>query len=228
MLHFRHPDKPIETSREVVADLDASGDWLGQYKYDGYRTEIYFSDNKIELFTRVGNPLQKVVKVPQQISGDFCTMQKNINNQPIPVHLYDSYSASLDVNPVLFNGAVLDGEFVGPRGSLSPHLYLFDVLALGGCWLTRVAFSSRWNVLKNLCDNYLDSEYISLAETFENGFLSRFEMLKMDWAQSGADISLYEGIVLKRKSGDLNLGITSSAASNHMYKLKYRDIRRPV
>lgn len=216
---FRYPDKPIVTTPDVVKRFESAGDWLAQDKYDGFRVQIYFTSKGVELLTRVANPLEKVAKVPAELTAKLAQIQRDFKLNP---------SVAKDIATNLAEqglpaGTVLDGEFVGPRGSHQPCVYLFDILAASGQWLTRVPYIDRWNFVKSL--PIPQSPFVSLAHTIEGGFLHRFEVLKDQWVKGGKGMDLCEGLVLKRKSGLLDMSATSSVKSKHVFKLKFRDVR---
>lgn len=219
MLPFRYPDKPITTSPEHVSSLNKI-EWLAQCKYDGWRLCIFFdAPNKIRFLSRAGNNIAKNTPLPP-------TVIEQINTLELP------------------NDTVLDAELVGPRGGHKTQICVFDCLALDRKWLPSLAYRSRWD---NCLEIFKDAQLpdIHLATTiyadgtgidFDNGtpkqfqvdsenpFLSYFEMLKKYWLIA-QNLDLYEGLVIKRLDGTLNLKLTSCAESGSMMKIKYRDIR---
>lgn len=199
MLQFRYPDKPLETTPEIVIKLSTS-EWIGQAKYDGWRLNLYFDGgHKVRCLTRQANDLHK------------------INSTKFSLHLAEQISSlSIPAN------SVLDTEFVGPRGNHNPTVYIFDCLAWNGEWLTNCPFEQRW---LQFCRNLVQLPMsVKLADTFDCDFMSRFSALKEDWRKRG-DLSLTEGIVLKHRQGKLDLSTRSSTKNNRMLKCKFRDIR---
>ena len=195
---FRFPDKPIETTPDVVAGLSGKL-WLAQAKYDGWRLESYFDGpGHVRCLTRLGRPMEQI----RSRCGFNAAVGDLIKSMELPA------------------GTVLDAEFIGPRGHLDPAVYIFDMLAWDGDWLVREPYEQRWERCKSLV---LPDGPIHLAETVEDDFIAFFERLKAGWDQTS--ISLCEGIVVKSRRGRLNLDRNSSKKSDVMFKLKYRDIR---
>ncbi len=193
---FRFPDKPIETTPDVVAGLDPSK-WICNAKYDGWRLESYFDGpGHVRCLTRVGRPME------QTRSGFKSEVRDLIKSMELPA------------------GTVLDAEFVGPRGHQDPAVYIFDMLAWDGDWLAGEPYEKRWERCKSLV---LPQGPIHLAETVEDDFIAFFERLKADWDRKS--ISLCEGIVVKSRKGKLKLDRNSSKKSDVQMKLKFREIR---
>ena len=192
---FRHPDKPIDTTPDVVKRLNPS-EWICNAKYDGWRLQVYVDGpGHVRCLSRVGRPLaQTAAKFPQSLVQAF-------QNMKLPT------------------GTVIDAEFVGPRGGLHPSVYIFDMLAWDGEWLAQEPYEKRWERCQQLRWDHPD---IHLAETVPNDFMAFFERLKAAW--DGESIDLWEGIVLKSRKGKLKLDRNSSQKSDVMFRLKYRDI----
>ena len=198
-LKFRHPDKPIETTSAVVRTLNET-EWLAQSKYDGWRLPIYIGyDNNITYYTSKGNNLETVLKLDERIKRQIL----RLNLPP---------------------GTALDTEFVGPRGSLSPSVYILDYLARNGQWLTNVDYEDRWQRCIELEDRFQDPVY--LARTEDKNFLDFFNSLKKQWTPG--ELDLHEGIVLKKRNGKLLLDLNRCKKSQVMFKLKYRNIRTKI
>lgn len=198
MLQFRCPDKPIQTTPKVVQTLNEN-EWIASWKYDGWRLNIYYDDKgQVQCLSRQANEMNKIsrAKFSPHFSEDLAQLL-------IPAN------------------SVLDAEFVGPRGNQEPTIFLFDVLAWNGEWLSDQPFEKRWDICKNLTNLPMN---VKLANTVYGNFMDEFETLKNDWSQRG-DLSLTEGIVIKHKQGKLDLNTRSSTKNNRMLKLKFRDIR---
>ena len=197
MLSFRFPDKPTRINSDFLLGI-REPEWICQGKYDGWRCQIYRDDNQTMLFSRVGNILSSKTSVPQAIINTVESL-----NMP--------------------NGTVLDSEFVGPRGRLSPRLYLFDCLAFNGEWLSKKHFIDRWNIVNRVYAPIFNNQHVCLAETVESNFLNYFERLRDQWIDSHKTFTLFEGVVLKRRIGTLILNRSSCSKSAHMFKMKYRE-----
>jgi hypothetical protein len=181
---------------------------LSQHKYDGWRLQVYKSAGAIllpegehapagiTLLSRVGRYISAKAKIPE-------TIIRQLQRLPIP------------------DETVVDAEFVGPRGSHEPRVFIFDCLAWDGLWLANEPFVQRWK----RCQPLANGHEVHLAETRETDFEGHFNELKQHWIAGGMGMHLCEGIVLKRKQGKLELDLNSSKKSRFMFKLKYRDIR---
>jgi len=192
---FRFPDKPVETSPAVVASL-IEQDWICNAKYDGWRVQIYIDGpGHVRFLSRVGRPID----------------QTNVKMHPIFAQAFELMD--------LPAGTVIDAEFIGPRGHQDQAIYIFDMLAWDGKWLTQKPYIERWERCQQI---KLSSNRIQLAETVENDFIGFFNRLKAAW--DGESIHLWEGIVVKARSGKMTLDRNSSKKSKCMMKLKYREI----
>lgn len=204
-MDFRYPDKPTHSTPEAVARLKIA-EYICQGKYDGWRCQIY-KDQGWHVLTRMGESL--VTHARAKFNPAILEAVKQLD---IP------------------EGTVLDGEFVGPRGTHRPCIYLFDCLKWAGQWQGRTSYAERWEMCKALTlgGRPLDqsgSACLQLAVTYEGSFLAAFEKLKQEWLQSGKGMDfLFEGIVLKWRAGKLMLDRSSSKHSNSQWKLRFREI----
>ena len=206
MLRFRYQDKPIETSCEFLTSVRPS-EWLCQKKYDGWRGGLYTDESRVANFlSSSGKSMNKVSNIPPGLA-------KQISD----------FAAQLPPN------SVVDSEFVGPRGGHVPRIFMFDVLAWDGEWQTTVPYQERWNRLVSEFTRQTVYSHIHLADTVEEGFLEIFEELKNNWdrlvSQGRGKQDLYEGVIMKRRSGTLTLNLNSSSKSHHSMKIKYREIQ---
>jgi len=209
MLKFRYPDKPILTTCEHVAKMMPS-EWIAQRKYDGHRIFIGIdSATQIRCLSSSGKNVDSYTTVPADLREQFIALD-------------------------LPDDTVLDAEFVGPRGKQKPAVYIFDCLAWNESWLTSTPFEKRWQKCLTVAPRLRENGLIHLAETImpteaedtENPFLELFYQLKDQW--NGRSIDLYEGIVLKRRTGTMQLDLRNNKKSPHLYKLKYRDIKGEI
>jgi len=151
-LTFRFPDKPIETTVDVVHSLCES-QWVAQPKYDGWRMPIFFDNSSsVRCLTRAGNPITSRIKFSKEINEAISCL-----NLP--------------------NDTVLDTELIGPRGSHNQAIYILDCLAWNGSWLTSVSYADRWQ----MCLNLEISNPIYLAKTMTEDFVGHFLSLKKGW-----------------------------------------------
>ncbi|MHA2279532.1 MAG: hypothetical protein ACXAC5_01385 [Promethearchaeota archaeon] len=194
---FRYPDKPVETSPDVVGGLPEAA-WIAQAKYDGWRLQVYVDGpGSVRCLTRLGRPMAEIpgAQFPPEIPRLF---------QQIKVP----------------GGTVLDSEFVGPRGHLPFAVYIFDMLAWDGEWLVNESYEKRW---KRCLELDIPEGLIDTAATVETDFVGFFNRLRTAW--DGESITLHEGIVVKARKGKMKLDRKSSKKSDVMLKLKYREIQ---
>jgi len=191
---YRFPDKPIETTPNVVTRMPSKL-WMAQAKYEGWRLETYCD--------RPGHV--------RCLSSRGRSMEQNKSGFRLS-NLFEKMK--------LPRQTVIDAEYIGPRGRQEPSIYIFDMLAWDGEWLTREPYDQRWERCKAL---KLPKGPIHLAETVEDDFIAFFERLKAEWDQRS--INLHEGIVIKSRKGKLKLSRNGIQKTDAMYKLKYREIR---
>lgn len=195
MLSFRYPDKPVDITPKLLSSLNER-EWLCNAKYDGWRLQVYVDEaGQIRCYSRVGTPIQET---GASFDSNIIQMLKTIGLSP---------------------GTVLDAEFVGPRGKLSPAVYIFDMLAADGQWLMNESYEKRWA----RCLNLNPRGIIHFAETVEHNFIELFNRLKNGWDQKS--ISLHEGIVIKKRSSKMKLSRTKSIDVDWMMRMKFRDIK---
>lgn len=210
-MRFRFPDKPVEVTPDFVSPLSPE-EWIIQGKYDGWRALIFIDGPRsIRIMSRHNTNLATTT------SDD---RKRIIERLRLEVQ-------TLDLPP----GTVLDSELVGPRGNHNWSLYLFDCLAWAGDWLCSIPFEQRWAKCNELGTKLSGCRNVFLAETIygsseqPHAFLEYFNRLKAQWEKNGRGMDLFEGIVLKRRTGMMKLHFNDSHKSNCMFKLKYRDIR---
>ena len=201
IMPWRFPDKPISTTPDCVAAL-RENEWLAQAKYDGWNVSCYTDKVRFpHLFSSSGRKLCEVTNVPTFLTEQFV----EVSRQLPPMSAFNA-------------------EFVGPRGNYQPRFYIFDCLAWDGEWQSLEPFKNRWKIVTGEVGARATAG-IQLAETVDTDFMELFNRLKSAWYDDGCKkLSLCEGIVLKRLSGDLNLNRNSSGKNRHMFKIKFRDI----
>lgn len=198
-LPFRYPDKPHETAPDVVAGL-SEDEWLAQSKYDGWRMSVYIhGPDNVECLSRANNRMDQVAKAH------------------FDARVIDQFKA-LKLPP----DTAIDTEFVGPRGGHDPGVYILDMMAWNGKWLSPTPYEERW---QRCCELSLPAGGLLYhADTVRSDFLGLFNRLKADWYATGCGMHLWEGIVLKRLQGTMTLDRSSSKKSGSLLKLKYREI----
>jgi len=210
-LKFRYPDKPVETDLRFFERLTPKqlSMWIANRKYDGWRMPTYIESNIARCMSSTGNSILKMYKgkMPVDLESSFLTLG-------VP------------------NNTVFDCEFVGLRGSCIPTIYIFDCLAWSGQWLTKVPYEIRWQKCLDLIGRLPENGLIHLAETIypnvddrHNIIIAEFNALRQEWYdQGGGKDFLYEGLVVKRRAGQLRLSPSKCEKSPHMFKVKFRDI----
>lgn len=210
-MRFRYPDKPIETTPEFFETQtpEQLSKWIAQRKYDGWRMPTFIdSASSVRCMSRSNKLMSQAYrgKLPPDLENSFLSLG-------------------------LPDDTVLDCEFVGPRGSHEPAVYVFDALAWAGEWLSREPYEVRWQRCVDAIRNNRTG-LIHLAETIYpsitdkgNMILNEFNMLRNEWISGGSGMDyLYEGLVVKRRSGKMLLGNSDCQKSADQYKIKFRDI----
>lgn len=212
-MRFRFPDKPIRTTPEFFASMSPLelSKWIIQRKYDGWRMLVFVdSPGTIRCVSRVNRPIEQAYR------------------GTLPDHLYsDLECLNLPQN------TILDTELIGPRGHLPHAVFVLDMLAWDNKWLTSQTFEERWMQCTKIVQPKTNDTIISLAETVfpspsdaVNLAIRELETLQAYWREHNLGINyLYEGLVLKRRTGKLVLNLQDSAKSPQMYKLKFREGR---
>lgn len=203
-MNFRYPDKPSRGNDLFFAHTNPT-EWVAQAKYDGWRLPTIFENGSFRCFSRIGT-----VAKPRIQGGKF----------PLTPKILDALT---QISKSVPNGTVLDGELVGPRGHLEPGIYFFDVLAYNGSWLCQTSFQERWKTLLGLKHLWDGSPFIMTAKTVENDFEKFYRQLEGEWKGKGGGLDLYEGLVLKKRSGTLSLNFRENIKSRDSVKIKYRE-----
>jgi hypothetical protein len=196
----RFPDNPQRISPAMLARLDADppGTWLAQPKLDGWRCVCWAPSDGSPTWTYAskygGGPRAKTP--PKALTDAF-------ERFPWPA------------------GVAFDTEWTGPRrAGAADRLWLFDVLALGGQWLTGMPFSERWALLEDIWGQMAQQVWpnpclVDAVLTWPNpGLVDRFEEQLQD--------PLSEGLVLRRHDAKA-IGAEAGPAENPlMLKVKLR------
>lgn len=117
---FRFPDMP-RLSTTAILPMLRDGEWLAQFKPNGFRCHVRWNGSLIESVTSRH-------RKPVDCSGDAMAT--------LAAHLQDCPPA------------LLDGEWMGRRGGFAERFWLFDLLELGGEWLGRETCLTRFEMLE--------------------------------------------------------------------------------
>lgn len=208
-MRFRFPDKPVEVGPHFLQTIDPS-EWIAQSKYDGWRAIIFIDGQSVRFMSRQNTDLSSTHS--RERHSIIAALKVEVQSLGLPT------------------GTVLDAELVGPRGKHDWAVYIFDCLAWGGTWLNATPYGNRWQKCCQEIGPKLKPR-LFLAETIygsgdnPSAFLDRFNGMKRAWEDSGKGMDLFEGLVLKRRTGLMRLDLNSNQKSNSQFKLKFRDIR---
>jgi hypothetical protein len=221
-MDYRYPDKPTSISQNVAATLDPR-EWVVQAKYDGWRCLIHV-DGKGEflLFSSSRNLLTEKTNIPPNVLNSLAAKKLPPNS-------------------------VWDAEYVGPRGNLSPAIYIFDCLAVNNKWIGGKPLIERLEYVRTLswgqppvymastvipsengityCGQFTDFESFRCTD---NPIIDYFNILKNSWFATGRGMHLCEGVVIKAIDGTLVLSPRSTQKSISQFKLKYREIKQEI
>ncbi len=185
------PPNPVNVSLDVLAQLDAStsGTFLAQKKLDGRR--------------RI---------VTRNMDGSYTWLSKSRSaedSKPVPAGLAYTFEA-MDWP----TGITLDVEYVHLRQQNgTPELYVFDVLALHGEWLS-MPFEMRYRIL-NAFGILNDTPNVHRVPVMANPHMTAlYEALQPD--------PLCEGIVI-RAANQVNVGTRDKCCDGAgIMKVKFR------
>lgn len=108
---FRYPDRPVMAHEDILTEL-VPGEWLAQFKPDGFRAVIEWDGTAVTLTSRHNKPIAATKRFLQDAAAALKAM---------------------GVPP----GTIFDGEWMSRRASSHELLYVFDCLQLDGEWLGR-------------------------------------------------------------------------------------------
>lgn len=159
---FRYPDKPIRATPAVLPSL-AEGDWLVQFKYDGWRDLVRWDGTRATHTSR--------------------------HNQPLPVgpEIIAETAAMLRGLPPM----LLDAEWTGRRAGLRERLYLFDMLEHDGAWLGAVGAEDRYRRLRKTIPERV--HLVTIADGWFEGYAEMFEESKTDERYEGIVLKRCDG-----------------------------------
>lgn len=163
-----------------LAHLDAQGKWLVQRKFNGDRCVVFRStDGQISIFSRYGKPY------------DRYKMSADLRRELAALKFVDGHSYWLDCE-------LVHEHF--------PHtVVIFDLLQAGK-YLFGTKQETRLKLLADLCGNPTDktepavalavSPHVWMAETWEHGFVDRFNDF--------IGLKAIEGLMLRKRNSVLD------------------------
>lgn len=177
---FVYPPRPALTlSPDQLPEMEESGMWVAQRKFNGTRCIACVGDGEVQLWTRHAEPPKQYV-LSDALKDSFLEVAQNQN--------------------IIFDGELLHSKTKGVKGVF----VLFDILYVGK-YLFNTDQMSRYERLKiicgdpkNICDLGIGlqiSKNLWLAEVFEKNFVEEFDRYN--------HLDEIEGLVLRRKSGRL-------------------------
>jgi ATP-dependent DNA ligase len=198
-MNFRYPDKPTDSTPEAVARLPRDL-YVAQAKADGFNLVVDYDGGIVRCLTRSNRPMEHE---SPKFTKEFVDCLSAIQ---VP------------------DKTVINAEFVGPRFNFTPCVYIFNMLAWDGQWLTQEPYEQRWARCTGLS---LPDGPVKLAECLEGDFIASLERLRANW-KSNKHGCIYEGVVLKHRKGLMDLDLRNNAKSRCDFKLKFRENQREI
>jgi bifunctional non-homologous end joining protein LigD len=159
--------------------------WIHEIKFDGYRMQARLSDGAVRLRTRSG----------LDWTGKFPTIAEAVCALPAKQALLDGEIVSQNAQGIS-DFSALQNDLKAGRGDRLIY-YVFDLLYLDGCDLTRAALRDRARVLARLLQKVPASVPIRLSEPFDTpGPILLKHACRMD----------LEGIISKRADAPYRSG----------------------
>lgn len=195
----RFPDKPL-TSAVAVLDVLKRGDWLAQYKFDGWRAVVETGEADDGSDWRFTSRHNKPLPVSADLRRDLGRWSRAAWGHCPPHTLFD-------------------GEWMARRAGNAlgeERLWLFDVLRFGrDDWQLGRTAEQRFDALLLHAPAPLIVPYTFWRDDDEPSYRAMFDASKAD--------PRTEGIVLKRRSSTY-IGSTRGCADNPGWmKVKWRD-----
>lgn len=195
---YLYPPRPKNPVHPSEIDFWDNGMMIGQPKINGSNVVIFTNGEDIFVYNR-----------HNQLMSSF-----QISNQEI-LSLYSGKGW------MVLNGEYLNKSKSDENNQIFNHkLVIFDILVYNGTYLVGTTFQDRVNLLDNLFNKkesektylYSISENIYRVKSFTTNFKTIFnELVKID---------MIEGLVMKRKSGKLEIGNTEN--NNTKSQIKFR------
>jgi ATP-dependent DNA ligase len=208
-----YPDKPWTRDPDDLEIWDKKGCYICQQKVDGWRALTLLDDDGFEIISRHNKPF--TWEVESQIRDEI-------------ERLYDVFPTK----------TIIDGEWLSRRScskeyNLDPHLYVFDLMRLGGKWLKSMPYEERLEKLRQLLEEFNRFPPPEPMDAFEGGCIgpslqhihlppqatpSNFRSFYEDQKK----IVFSEGVVVKHKQSKIVGDRRASKKNPQWYRVKYR------
>lgn len=196
--HYIYPPRPKNAVPTTELDFWDNGMMIAQPKLNGSNAVIFMNGKDVLFYNRHNQRMTNV-----QLGKD---------------ELLKLYSGE---GWMVINGEYLNKSKSDENGQVFNHkLVIFDILVHNGTYLLGTSFQDRVNLLDNLFGKkdsektYLHyvTENIYRVKSYTSNFKEMFEEL--------IKIDMVEGLVMKRKSGKLEIGNTEN--NNTKSQIKFR------
>jgi ATP-dependent DNA ligase len=196
--HYIYPPRPKNCVPQSELDFWDNGMLIGQPKMNGSNAVIFMNGKDVHFYNRHN--------------------QRMTNVQLGKEELLELYSGE---GWMVINGEYMNKSKSDENGQVFNHkLVIFDTLVHNGTYLLGTTFQDRVNLMDNLFGKndseksylYSVTENIYRVKSYTSNFKEMFEEL--------IKIDMVEGLVMKRKSGKLEIGNTEN--NNTKSQIKFR------
>jgi len=196
--HYIYPPRPKNPLSPTELDFWDNGMMIGQPKLNGSNAVIFTDGNSVYIYNRHNQRMSNVQLEKEEI-----------------LNIYSGRGW------MVINGEYMNKSKNDERGQVFNHkLVIFDILVHDGQYLLGTTFKERIGLLDSLYGTrksdmeYLTeiSENIYRVKSYDTGFKTLYEDL--------TKIDMVEGLVLKRKSGKLELGTTENNNTKSQIKVR--------
>lgn len=196
--HYIYPPRPKNPVPQSELDFWDNGMLIGQPKMNGSNAVIFMNGKDVHFYNRHN--------------------QRMTNVQLGKEELLELYSGE---GWMVINGEYMNKSKSDENGQVFNHkLVIFDTLVHNGTYLLGTTFQDRVNLMDNLFGKndseksylYSVTENIYRVKSYTSNFREMFEEL--------IKIDMVEGLVMKRKSGKLEIGNTEN--NNTKSQIKFR------
>jgi ATP-dependent DNA ligase len=196
--HYIYPPRPKNPVPQSELDFWDNGMMIAQPKLNGSNAVIFMNGKDVHFYNRHN--------------------QRMTNVQLGKEELLKLYSGD---GWMVINGEYMNKSKSDENGQVFNHkLAIFDILVHNGTYLLGTTFQDRVNLMDNLFGKndsektylYSVTENIYRVKSYTSNFKEMFdELIKID---------MVEGLVMKRKSGKLEIGNTEN--NNTKSQIKFR------
>lgn len=172
MKPYRYPDIPSLVTPNVLDTL-TPGDWLAQFKFNGFRTLYEWDGELLALWSR----------------------HKRWLTEPTWAFRQEIVARLRDLPP-----CIIDGEWMGRRAGQPERAWFFDMLAVDGEWIGNLPASDRFTQLQLALGDAAELvvpwfQKVGRGLVQISGYRAFYEHSKA-WEDRGC-----EGVVLKKADG---------------------------